>query len=56
MDRYSPVYQITRICHKIRQERKKKIISYKFGMATKGGKKKTLFYMQKKKNNDGKRI
>lgn len=48
MDRYSPVYQITRICHKIRQERKKKIISYKFGMATKGGQKENIILHAKK--------
>lgn len=49
MDRYSPVYQITRICHKIRQERKKKIISYKFGMATKGGQKRKHYFTCKKR-------
>lgn len=42
MDKYSPVNQITRICNKIRQNRK--TISYKFGMVTK---KCIKTYMQK---------
>lgn len=48
MDRYSPVYQITIICNKTGE---KKIISYKFGMVTKRGKKENIKNVHAKKKN-----